>query len=231
MSDFAVTTLVTTVAEAHSAPFPDPVTRAVWFVEPTDTAIVLGSTQALTVLEMGEVARRRLGIVRRHSGGGAVLVDAASSTWFDVWIPADDPHHCADVSRSAQWLGEAIAQALRTTGIADVEVVEPSATLPASSVRSRDRWAHLVCFAGQSGGEVLVGGRKVVGISQRRTRSGARFQVTVLHRFEPEELASLFAVGAPERSELVARLRAGVSAVDVDRGELRSALVDALSSR
>ena len=41
------------------------------------------------------------------------------------------------------------------------------------------RWAELVCFAGLGPGEVLVAGRKLVGISQRRTRHGSRFQCMV----------------------------------------------------
>ena len=40
-------------------------------------------------------------------------------------------------------------------------------------------WCPLVCFAGVGPGEVLAGGRKLVGISQRRTRAGARFQCAV----------------------------------------------------
>ena len=40
----------------------------------------------------------------------------------------------------------------------------------------------MFCFAGAGSGEVMVGERKVVGISQRRTRDAARFQCAcVLH--------------------------------------------------
>ena len=48
-----------------------------------------------------------------------------------------------------------------------------------------------VCFAGRGPGEVLVGDAKVVGISQRRTRAGARFQCAVPVRWDPAPLAAL----------------------------------------
>lgn len=41
-------------------------------------------------------------------------------------------------------------------------------------------------------GEVLSGGRKVVGISQRRNRDGARFQCVLYRQWRPEEYAHLF---------------------------------------
>ena len=40
-------------------------------------------------------------------------------------------------------------------------------------------WSDLVCFAGLGPGEVLLDGRKLVGLSQRRTRNGVRIQGTL----------------------------------------------------
>src|SRR3546814_17233262 len=48
-----------------------------------------------------------------------------------------------------------------------------------------------VCFAGRGPGEVLRGEAKVVGIRQRRTRAGARFQCAVPVVWEPALLAAL----------------------------------------
>jgi hypothetical protein len=50
----------------------------------------------------------------------------------------------------------------------------------------RTEWSDRVCFAGIGPGEVLdAAGRKVVGISQRRTRGSARFQCAALGRWDP----------------------------------------------
>lgn len=227
MTGFEFRTVRLPVAGVHEAPMPDPVRREVWFVEPTDRAVVLGSTQRLGVLDFAEIGRRGLGVVRRHSGGGAVVVDASSLTWFDVFLPADDHRFERDVSASAVWLGEAVAEALGRFAI-DATVLDAAA---ADRLGDRSWPAPLVCFADVAAGEVLVAGRKVVGISQRRTRAGARFQVMVLHRLDPGETAALFVLDPGDRDRLRGRLDRGVGEISVERAELRDALERALATR
>lgn len=230
MSSFEVRTVRSTVAAAHALPFPDPVRRAIWFFESTDEAVVLGSTQRVTVLESDELARRGLGVVRRHSGGGAVVVERDALTWFDLWLPADDPLYERDVSRSADWLGAALAEVLATLGVRGDLTVGPGAAGVGSAVE-RKRWGSLVCFASVGAGEVLIDGRKAVGISQRRTRAGARFQVMILHRGEPTGTAALFRLNRAEQGELAAILGDLVQPVDLDRGSVRSAIVAVFAAR
>lgn len=65
----------------------------------------------------------------------------------------------------------------------------------------RREWSSLVCFAGLAGGEVTgAGGRKVVGISQRRTRHGSLFQCACLLRWAPADLLSLLALRPADRA-------------------------------
>ncbi len=225
--DFEVHHLTTTVAEAHRAPFPDEVRRAVWFVEPTDAAIVLGSTQGAGLLDLGAVGRRGLGVVRRPSGGGAVLIEPGESTWFDVWLPADDDLFEVDVTRSADWLGDVLVAALATLGLPARRI---SAGGPAYTA-GRPEWASLVCFGAVAPGEVVVDGRKAVGISQRRTRAGARFQVVVPHRFDPGVHAAVFDLDAGARRGLQAWLADRVATVPVAPAALREAVVRALEER
>jgi hypothetical protein len=66
-----------------------------------------------------------------------------------------------------------------------------------------------ICFAGLGSGEVLLAGRKLVGISQRRTRSAARFQSLCHLRWRPETVVALVAaprIAAAELAPLVACL-------------------------
>ena len=63
------------------------------------------------------------------------------------------------------------------------------------------RWSRLVCFGGLGPGEVVVGGRKLVGISQRRTRAVARFQCVVHRRWDPGPLLGLLALDPADRIE------------------------------
>jgi lipoate-protein ligase A len=112
------------------------------------------------------------------------------------------------VGRSFDWLGAAWVEALRTIGI------EGASWHDGPLLRSR--WSDLVCFAGLGPGEVVVGGRKVVGISQRRTRSHARFQCVVLHRWDLAPLLDVVVTDPAARVEATAdleRVAGGIGAV------------------
>jgi lipoate---protein ligase len=102
-----------------------------------------------------------------------------------------------DVGRAFHWLGAAWADVLAAAGLA--------ATLYAGPMR-RTNWSDRVCFAGLGPGEVTVGGRKVVGLSQRRTREAALFQCCAALRWEPERLLDLLALDDAERARGAAEL-------------------------
>ncbi len=57
-------------------------------------------------------------------------------------------------------------------------------------------WSSTVCFDGVGAGEVLLGGRKLVGISQRRTRHAARLQCCWYSHYDPARLVELLAPAA-----------------------------------
>jgi lipoate-protein ligase A len=48
-----------------------------------------------------------------------------------------------------------------------------------------------VCFAGSGPGEVLINGRKIVGVSQRRTKAAALFQTAALIQWDPAAILRL----------------------------------------
>lgn len=160
----------------HGLELLDPMRRALWWFEVTREAVVLGSTQHDVVGPGVEVARRR-------SGGGAVWLAPGQVTWVDVLLPSGDRLWDDDVVRATSWLGAAWAAALGSLGVDGAEVHHGGLI--------GTPWSSQVCFAGLGPGEVTVGGRKVVGISQRRTRAGARFQCAVLHRWDPSRLVDL----------------------------------------
>lgn len=192
---WAVQRLRESAAAFHARPLPDRVERALWVCEPIGAALVLGSAQRDDVVDHAACRAAGVEVVRRRSGGGAVLVEPASLLWLDVVLPADDPLWDADVGRAFVWLGEAWAEALDDVGV--VTNVHRGPLL-------RSRWSDLVCFAGLGPGELTdASGRKVLGISQRRTRAGARFQCAVLGTWEPTRLAALLAL-SPEEREIAA---------------------------
>ena len=148
-------------------------------------AVVLGSTQPAGVVDLEGAERRAVDVVRRSSGGGAVLVGPGAQVWLDAWLPRDDPLFDDDVIRSSWWLGETWARALEALGSAPVAVHRGRAT--------RTDWSDALCFAGLGPGEVTLGTKKVVGIAQRRTCHGARFHSMAVRCWEPAALVELMA--------------------------------------
>lgn len=202
-------------ASARSAP---QLERTVRVVEADGPAVVLGSSQPDEQVDREAAAAAGVAVVRRRSGGGAVLVGPGELLWVDVLLPAGDPLWTADVRRGGWWLGEAWAGAL-----ASVTGGEPRAWR--GPMRST-RWSPMICFAGLGPGEVTLEGRKVVGVSQRRTRRGVLFQTAALLRWRPGALLDLFALAPGVRAEAERDLGEAATGVGEDlAADLRDALV------
>ena len=156
-------------------------------------ALVLGSSQSEELVDAEMLRSRGLELVKRQSGGGAVLVVPESVVWIDVFIPRDDPLWEDDVGKSALWLGEAWQATLLEFGI--------SAEIHRGPYQPGE-WGELICFAGRASGEVFVDGKKSVGISQRRTHQGARFQTALARQWNITDLSPLLNLSPKDRSLL-----------------------------
>jgi lipoate-protein ligase A len=170
-----------------------PVERTIRVIEVDQPAVVLGSAQPATDVDQGRAAASGTDVARRRSGGGAVLVGPDQVVWIDVVVPTGDPLWQNDVGRAGWWLGDCWAAA-----VADVT---GRAADPWRGGLVRTGWSSLVCFAGLGPGEVTVGGAKVVGVSQRRTRRGALFQSAALLVWRPADLLDVLALSDRERLE------------------------------
>jgi len=183
----------------------------------TRPALVLGSTQPIDDVDQPAASSAGLDVVRRHSGGGAVLVEPDFLVWVDAVVPRSDPLWEDDVGRAFWWLGETWRLALAELGLTGAEVHRGGIV--------SSRWSSKVCFAGLGPGEVTAGGSKVVGMAQRRTRDGALFQCAVALRWEPQRLLDVLALSADERVEARATLEESVSALDVSIDDVETALI------
>ena len=111
-------------------------------------------------------------------------MDPATTAWVDVIVPAGDPLWDDDVGRAALWVGRAWQAALADLGVAPTEVHDGALAC--------GPLGRLVCFAtvGRGRGHDARR-RKVVGISQRRTRAAARFQCAAYTVWDPAPLVDL----------------------------------------
>jgi lipoate-protein ligase A len=190
-------------------------------VQPEDRALVLGSTQPLAHVDQVRAEAAGTSVLRRRSGGGAVLVAPDGVVWVDVALPAGDDLAERDVGRAFWWLGEVWAATLDAVGLAGAEVWRGGLV--------RSAWSDRVCFAGLGSGEVTVGGAKVVGMAQRRSRAGVLFQCAVPVTWDPGALLDLLALDDEARARGAAELAGAACGVGADvAGRLVGEFLDRL---
>jgi len=105
---------------------------------------------------LARAAGRGIAVVRRPSGGGAVV--HAGDLTYAVVAPLPTPGLPGDLRGSFEWIRDVLVAGLRQAG------------LDARRGTHREGSDRLdVCFAGATGFEVELAGRKLVGSAQRRT--------------------------------------------------------------
>ncbi len=141
----------------------------------------LGVNQPIGEVDTEECARRGFGLVRRMTGGRAVLHQHELT--YSVAAMESDPLVSGGVVESYRKISGALVAGLRLLG-ADVTLAEPSRALHRALAEARrngdlglaDEGSHgAVCFDAASDYEITAGGRKVVGSAQAR-RGGALLQ-------------------------------------------------------
>jgi lipoate-protein ligase A len=162
--------------------------------EVTSPTIVLGSTQRMELVAPRALRRRSVEVARRRGGGGAVYLEPAGQLWIDAWIPKDDPLWVRDVSVAAEWVGAWWTDVLAGVGLHGFDT-HTGRSVPGEL-------GDLVCFAGRGPGEVFHRGRKVVGLSQWRSRQGALFSSCAYLRWDPDPLLDLLDAGGHSRTQL-----------------------------
>jgi lipoate---protein ligase len=193
---------------------------AIWVCEPVRPALVLGSAQRNLELDAAPLAGSGLDVARRRSGGGVVLVDPERTLWIDMVIPVGHSLWVDDVGRAMGWVGDTWSRALASLGV--------ESAVHRGKLDQR-RWGRIVCVAGLGPGEVVDGrGRKLVGISQRRTRRFGRFQTVVALADPVVDLASVLGLAGSDAASLRAELIATTALVPFARSVVIEAVITSL---
>ena len=127
----------------------------------------LGYSQSAADVDFERLNARGWGVVRRLSGGRAILhVDELT---YSVVVPADDPRVAGGVVESYRRLSRGLLAALASLG-AQVRAEQASS-------KARESSKGPVCFEVPSDYEITVNGRKLIGSAQtRRGEGGAVLQ-------------------------------------------------------
>lgn len=185
-------------------------------------AITCGRAQ-MGQVDPGAARAEGLEVVARPSGGGPVLWDDDLIA-IDVVLPAGHPLLPVDVVAAYRWVGDAVVAALAGLGVEGARAVPPgeARAWPAGPAAG-------LCFGGLSPWEVVMEGRKVLGLSQVRRQAGAIIQVGVPMRLDAARLARAVGAGHAASADLAART-AGVAGIapGATRSQAEQALVGAL---
>jgi len=119
----------------------------------------LGRHQPLAEVDRKALHRAGHGLVRRPTGGRAIL--HADELTYSVAVPLTDPRVRGGVLESCQRLSEGLVEALRLLGVRNVAAHQGGQRLPPTSP---------VCFEAPSPFEITVDGRKLIGSAQMRGR-------------------------------------------------------------
>ncbi len=122
----------------------------------------LGYAQPLTDVDIPRLQARGWELVRRPTGGRAVL--HTDELTYSVIAPLIEPRVAGTVLESYRRLAQALVKALSLLSL-PVQVNENSSTTPAAV-------PNPVCFEVPSNYEITVGGKKLVGSAQARRKEG-----------------------------------------------------------
>lgn len=220
--NFDVVSHTDSVGEFHHRRFDEVDKPTIWIPQLGDRqTLVLGSRQDVQIVNQASCRERGIDVVKRRSGGGAVLVGAHDLVWIDVIMPREHPGWSEDVGRSFQWIGERLLAALAQLGAAGTVHSGPMV---------KTEWSDLICFAGLGPGEITVDGKKMAGISQRRTRHAARFQIAVLKRWDPAAMLELFDLEATRQHAGLDALADCAEALTAPSERIRQTLIDVINA-
>jgi lipoate-protein ligase A len=141
----------------------------------------LGVNQPVGEVDREEIGRRGFGLVRRLTGGRAVLHQHELT--YSVIARENDPRVSGGVIESYRKISAALVDGLRMLGL-DVGLAEPNKALYRAMAASRrqtdtddsvESSNGAVCFDVASAYEITAGGKKLVGSAQAR-RGGAILQ-------------------------------------------------------
>lgn len=172
-------------------------------------AVSLGNSQTEAVIDLDAVREYGLDVIKRGTGGGGILHGATEVT-YAVIVPIDFEPMPRDLPGSFAFLGDGVLRSLRALGL--------DAQIDSQPDRTRDA----LCYVRQQGTNIVVGGKKISGGAQRRTRTAVLQHGTVIVERDELRCARVFRTDTDTITSRVTSLRAE------GKDPTRQAVIDAL---
>lgn len=164
-------------------------------------AVSLGYAQrARQELDLQACRRQGIDVVRRLTGGRAVLHDAELT--YSIVVSESHPLLPSTITGSYQVLSRGLVAGLRLLGV-EANMVVPAAAYSQRRARPPGKSAATAaCFDSPSQYEIAVAGKKLVGSAQVRKHGVILQHGSVLLAFDPVKLASVFNLSPAARDAL-----------------------------
>lgn len=185
---------------AHSAGKVPPTLR---FYGWQPAAVSLGYFQrAMSEIDLERCKERNVDVVRRLTGGRAVLHDAELT--YSIVVQEEYPLIPKTITASYRYFSEGLLAGLETLGI------EAKMTVPIAAYGQRKKQpTSAACFDAPSHYEVTVHGRKLVGSAQVRKNGVILQHGSVLLRFSAEQFVELLRMSSAEKREETTQMLKG----------------------
>ncbi len=175
---------------AHSASNVPPTLR---FYGWQPAAVSIGYFQrAMSEIDLDRCKERNIDVVRRLTGGRAVLHDAELT--YSIVVQEDYPEIPKTITASYRYFSNGLLAGLEALGI------QAKMTVPVAAYGQRKKQpASAACFDAPSHYEVTVEGRKLVGSAQVRKNGVILQNGSVLLRFSAEQFVELLRLPSAEK--------------------------------
>lgn len=173
-------------------------------------AVSLGRAQTEADVDLEAARAWGLDVVRRATGGGAILHNEREVT-YAVVLPLDHLGLPRDIAGSFSFLSAGVVRGLQALG------------LPAHVESVPDNTRETLCYVRKQGTNVMVNGRKISGGAQRRSDKAVLQHGTVIVERDEARMARLFGTQVDSICARVTSLEE--EGVRVSRDKLVEALV------
>jgi lipoate-protein ligase A len=159
-------------------------------------AVSLGYFQRETEIDRSECDRLGIDIVRRLTGGRAVLHEAELT--YSIVVQEKEPLIPPTISASYQFFSKGLLAGLKQLGI-NAQMSMPREAY--SQSKPQKQLSSAACFDAPSHYEITYEGRKLAGSAQVR-KSGVILQHgSILLEFSPERMAAVLGFHSPEKRQ------------------------------
>lgn len=156
-----------------------------------DPSVTLGRFQKSSEVDADLCARRGIAIVRRLTGGRAILHGQELTYSFSA-STLDGPFAGKDLFESYATLSAAFMQAFLSLGLRAEATSRRDRPLPASHGAHKRTPKNPLCFSSTSFAEISIGDSKIIGSAQRRWPGAMLQQGSIPLRQQKEDAALLF---------------------------------------